>query len=73
MVSCFPIKESVARSKIVLAFLPCLIFFALQALIQDFVEEGGWLVPKVFEARSGEKNFLGSSREVWGHAPPENF
>ena len=28
---------------------------------------------KCFEPRSGEKYFLGPSRRVWGHAPPENF
>ena len=36
--------------------------FIRQALIQDFVREGGWLAP----------TFWGSSRGVWGHAPPEN-
>ena len=28
---------------------------------------------KLFEPRSGEENFLGPPRGVWGHAPPENF
>ena len=32
----------------------------------------GW-PQKIFELRSGEKNFRGSSRGLWGHAPPENF
>ena len=32
----------------------------------------GW-PQKIFETRSAEKIFLGSSRGVWGHASPENF
>ena len=28
---------------------------------------------KCLEPQSGEKNFLGPPRGVWGHAPPENF
>ena len=48
--------------------------FLEQALIQNFVREGGWLAQKNFvEARSAEKNFGGSSSGVWGHAPAANF
>ena len=32
---------------------------SFQALIQDFVREGGWLAPKIFQGAQRRKTFLG--------------
>ena len=45
----------------------------LQALIQDFVREGGSLLPKNVPGAQQREYFPGTTRGVGRHAPPENF